>query len=94
MKKDRSTPLVDEYLKSIDDCKEAETDHFFYTRLKARMEKGVVKGSFSLRPVLIIAMLAIMLIINSFVIIKQNRLKENATLEDFGNNYSITLSNY
>ena len=94
MKKDLHTPLVDEFLKSIEDFKEAETDHFFYTRLKARMERGEDKVGFSFKPVLIIGMLAIMLIINSFVIIKQNRSQDNVTIEDFGNNYSITLSNY
>ena len=94
MKEYQNTRLVDEYLKSIEDCREAETDHFFYTRLKARMERAEDKVGFSFKPVLIIAMLAIMLIINSFVVIKQNRSQDNVTIEDFGNNYNITLSNY
>ena len=94
MKKDPDTQLVDEYLKSIEDCKEAETDHFFYTRLKARMERVEEKWSFSLKPALLIAMLTVMLGVNSFVIINQNKSQEKETILDFGNNYSITLSNY
>ena len=36
-KKINSTSLVDEHLESLQEMKEAETDDFFYTRLKAKM---------------------------------------------------------
>ena len=35
--KNINTPLVDEHLKSLEGMKEAETNEFFYTRLKAKM---------------------------------------------------------
>ena len=36
-KKSTNTPLVDEHLKSLEGMKEAETNEFFYSRLKAKM---------------------------------------------------------
>ena len=93
-KPELDTTLVDEYLKSIEDSRDAETDPFFYTRLKARMERREEKWGFSLKPALIIAMLTVMLGVNSFIIIKQRQTQENVTIQDFGNNYNITLSNY
>ena len=35
----KSTPLVDEHLQSMQGMKELGADDFFYTRLKARMER-------------------------------------------------------
>ena len=37
MKKNIQTPLVDGHLKSLEGMKEAETNEFFYTRLKVKM---------------------------------------------------------
>jgi hypothetical protein len=77
MKQSLHTPLTDEYLQALEGMKPAEQDHFFYTRLKARME-AVQKTpeSFSLKPVLAIAALAIVLLLNTMAIIQQKETKK------------------
>ena len=38
--KNKSTPLVEEYLQSLQGMQQVDTDDFFFTRLKAKMEKN------------------------------------------------------
>ena len=60
-KKSINTPLVDEHLKSLEGMKEAETNEFFYTRLKAKMMGRQGNEKISLRW--IYATVTIMLLI-------------------------------
>jgi len=94
------TPITDEYLKSVQGMK-AETDAFFYTRLRARMERKIEeKGAwvFQLKPVYIITLLLIFLSINSVVLINQVQSKKaeatSSTLKSIANSYNLTVSNY
>ena len=77
---------VDEILGSLDGSRRAAVPDFFYTRLKARMEKGLEQGqslnkSWLLRPAFAITALAVVLLINAFVILKDDATKDNSTNE-------------
>ena len=64
---------IEEILNSLDGTRRAVTPDFFYTRLKARMEKSMdepVKKSWVLRPVYAFAALVVVLLINAAVILK------------------------
>ena len=65
---------TDEILNSLDGMMKATAPDFFYTRLKARMEKGyepVRKKQGALRPVFAFAALAVVLLVNAAVILKK-----------------------
>ena len=86
MKKNIPTPLTDEYLQSLTQIKEAETDPFFYTRLKARMEKRDAGWSFPLKAVWLVSLLLIFLFINAFLLVtqvKQNTEQQSTTFQNF-----------
>ena len=82
---------VDEILGSLDGSQRAAVPDFFFTRLKARMlarleggERGLEKGqalnkSWLLRPAFAISALAVVLLINAFVILKDDSTKVTAT---------------
>lgn len=58
---------LNEILNSLDGCTRATAPDFFYTRLKARMERDIVPASpapWMLRPSLAFAGMAIILLIN------------------------------
>ena len=66
-KKSTHTPLVDEHLKSLQGMKEAETNDFFYTRLKAKMMSRQGNEKISLRWVYAtVTVLLLILTINIF----------------------------
>ena len=95
------TSSLDTHLRSFDKMQEASTDEFFYTRLKARIEnKEEQKNwSFPLKPVWVISVLIIMLSINSFVLIKQNKNDSNSmspsqTIQGFAEAYDQQVINY
>lgn len=98
----KSTPLLDEHLQSLQGMQEAETDPFFYTRLKAKMEnQSVTQGwGFSLKPALAIISLVILLAVNGFMLVQQfktNKTKDTAapsssSLEKFAQSYDQTIS--
>jgi hypothetical protein len=101
MKRNILTPFTDEYLKSVEGIKEAEASPFFYTKVKARMERKTEEKKgwiFQLRPAYIITMLLIFLSINAFVVISQVQSKKTETkssaLKSFANSYNLTVSNY
>lgn len=84
---------VEEVLNSLDGCKRATAPAFFYTRLKARMERGLIPKNSSrnwvLRPVYIVAALFLVLAINLFVLLKGQDETSTATAD---NNESIQQS--
>lgn len=66
---------VEEILGSLDGTRRADIPAFFYTRLKARMEKGLepsVKPSWVLRPAFAFSALMVVLLINAAVILGGN----------------------
>ena len=95
-KKFTNTPLVDEHLTAIEEMREAETDEFFYTRLKARMERGIEPG-FPLRPAWLVAILAIFLFVNTLVVSQEIKTSkktntESAGFQNFASSYNLTVS--
>src|SRR5450631_3379772 len=99
--KNRTTALVDEHLQAVQGMQEAETDPFFYTRLKARMEKGkTAQGwSFPLKPAWVITTLLLLLVLNGFMLeqqFKTNKSKTTASssLQNFAESYDQTISSY
>jgi hypothetical protein len=76
-----SNNKIEEILGSLDGSKKAIMPAFFYTRLKARMEKGLepdTKKTLLLRPVFAITVLAAVLLINGIVIYSNETGKETA----------------
>jgi hypothetical protein len=61
---------IEQILNAWDGAKKAEAPAFFYTRLKARMEKAVdapVVKSWLLKPVFVVATLVLVIVINAFI---------------------------
>jgi hypothetical protein len=72
---------VEDILGSLDGVSKAVAPDFFYTRLKARMEKGfepVGSKSWALRPVYAMAALVVVVLVNAAVIFNG----QNNTTED------------
>lgn len=76
---------TDEILNSLEGVKRAAPAGFFYTRLRARMEKEPGKAPSMprvLRPVWIIGMLAVVLIINAAVILRSGTTTNTSTASE------------
>jgi hypothetical protein len=68
---------VDETLKSLDGMNQAEPNPFYYTRLKARMERELLQPKtvwgWTFKPVYVYASLVLVLSINVFTIATINK---------------------
>ena len=96
MKKNIPTPLADEYIQSLQQIHDAEPNLFFYTRLKARMEKKIADPHFSLQPAWLISLLITFLFINIYFLatqITQNSTtsSQNAMLQNFASSYDLSV---
>ena len=97
--RNKPTPLTDEFLQSVQGIRQAETDPFFYTRLKARMEKRQEESiSLALKPAWLLSLLAIFLFINTFFLMQQSKQKATTTsrdtaLQNFAGSYDLTIFN-
>ena len=99
--KNKSTPLVDEHLQSLYGMLQTGTDDFFYTRLKARMEKDLEGNgwNFPLRPVWVVSAMVLLLTVNIFMLSQQNKsattTTSNATsLQSFAQSYDQVIQSY
>jgi hypothetical protein len=96
----KSTPLVDEHLQSIQGMQEVGTDDFFYTRLKARIERNQPQQgwSFPLKPVWVVGTLLLLLAVNGFMLSQRFKTKETkstasiSSLQNFAESYDQTIS--
>ncbi len=94
-----STSLADDFLQSLQGMKEVETDPFFYTRLKGRMQQHV-KPVFFLKPAWVIATLAFFVSLNIWMISQgsdiNNNLAEKKSAEQvFAETYNLnSATNY
>jgi hypothetical protein len=64
---------IDKALNSLDGVQKAAAPDFFYTRLRARMEKGIAadnKPNWVLRPAFIFSVLLLIITVNAFVFLK------------------------
>ena len=79
--------LLNEHLKSLQSMQEAAMDEFFYTRLKARLDREVEGKNnlqqqgwvFPLKPIWVIGTLVLLLAVNSIMIAQQFTSKKNTT---------------
>lgn len=98
MKKNIPTPLVDEYLQSLQGIKEIETDPFFYTRLKARMERETAAElKVPLKPVWLVTILTFFVFINSFFLVKEMKQgletsSQGTSMQNFASSYDLSVS--
>ncbi|MBK9570572.1 MAG: hypothetical protein IPO53_12125 [Chitinophagaceae bacterium] len=96
------TPLVDEHLQSIQGMQEAGTDDFFYTRLRARIDKERSEQGWSLplKPVWILSTLVLLLVLNGITLLQQAKTKTTNTgvstssLQNFAESYDQSISSY
>ncbi len=75
---------IEEILSSLDGAQRASAPDFFYTRLKARMEKELVNvpGKAGIwRPAYAFAALLLVLVINAFVILNGNQTKDTSATD-------------
>lgn len=73
--------MIDEILNSLDGCSPAVAPDFFYTRLKARMEKEAAPAArtfWTLRPAYAFAGMALIVLINVIAVFNQPK----AVVED------------
>jgi hypothetical protein len=82
---------TEEILSSIDNIKSAAAPDFFYTRLKARLEKEneVTGRPWYLKPAYTFAALVIVLLINAVVLFKGNVVKANEGISESDTMLSI-----
>ena len=83
---------IEEVLSSLDGSKRAAAPDFFYTRLRARMERGLTKNynrDWILRPVYIVTALLLVIALNVFVFLRG---QEETTTVTADNNESIQQS--
>ena len=76
---------IEEILGSLDNCQPAAAPDFFYTRLKARMQKGMEIPSvrtWGLRPVYALVLLTLVLVVNGFVIFEKNDTSRDTTADN------------
>jgi len=94
-----TTPLVDQHLQTMQGMQEVGTDDFFYTRLKARMDKEQQAQGWSLplKPVWIAGALTLLLAVNGLMLVQQSRSnkkpKETASsIQTFAESYDQSLT--
>lgn len=87
---------IDEVLGSLDNVQRAKAPDFFYTRLKARMEKELVaepRKSWVLRPVYILGVLLVVLAVNAAIIFKGSSTEtspsDTETMQSIASEYRI-----
>jgi hypothetical protein len=96
--KRKSTIPLDEHLPILNEMVEVGTDDFFYTRLKARLEKeaGDAQWNFPVKPAWLIATLFILLAVNCFTLIKQSNStdmqNETSSIQSFAASYDQTIN--
>ena len=98
--KNNITSLLDEHLQRLQGMQVTGTDDFFYTRLKARMEKNLAQQGcgFTLKPVWMIGTLVLLLMVNGIMMTQQSKSKKSpatisspSTLENFIDTYNLGI---
>ena len=99
--KNKSTLLVDEHLQGLHGMQQTGTDDFFYTRLKARMEKNLEGNgwNFPLRPVWVVSAMVLLLTVNIFMLSQKNKpaeitISNTNSLQSFAQSYDQVIQSY
>lgn len=97
--KNNFTPLVDDHLQSLQGMQEAGTDDFFYTRLKARIEKDKSQQGwrFPLKPAWVVGSLVFLLAVNGFMLSQKfkpgkTKTAASSTLQNFAESYDQAIT--
>ena len=100
MKRENNS-LVDEHLLSLIKIKETEADAFFYTRLKARMERehSQADWNFPLKPIWVIATMSFLLVINVLMFTAKNKTTKTqsedvSSIKSFASSYDQSISSF
>jgi hypothetical protein len=91
MNNERNNKIGD-ILNSLDGSQRASAPDFFYTRLKARMEREAGRNSsksWRLRPAFALITVVLVLIVNLFLLLRKEEKEENNPLADTENFQSI-----
>lgn len=94
----KSTIPLDDHLPILNEMVEIGTDDFFYTRLKARLEKesGDSEWNFPIKPVWLVATLFVLLAANCFTLLKQYNStdvqNETSSIQSFATSYDQTIN--
>jgi hypothetical protein len=101
MEERSSTPLTDEYLKSLEEMQAADPGTYFYTRLKGRMQQQQKHRGYIYKPAWAILTLVFFLVVNIWMIIleknsrQQNTNETAASVQAFAETYNLeSKSNY
>ena len=92
-----SNSLLEEHLQVLDEMQAVGTDHFFYTRLRARLEarKAGEEWGFKLRSSLAIAALSLLLVLNGFLLFqyaKNDKKQDSAySIQRFAADYNQSV---
>jgi hypothetical protein len=96
--KEKDTSLLDSHLASLKNMQETDPGEFFYTRLRARMERNRMQQNpgrfYSFRPAWTVAVLALLLVVNGFLLSQQHRNRvepNNNPLRSFAASYDQTI---
>lgn len=96
--KKHSPDRLEEHLQVIDQMVEKTTDDFFYTRLKARMEKRTEPSqwSFPVKPAWVIGTLLLFVALNFITLNEKYKtttsVENENTIESFAASYGQTIS--
>ena len=89
---------TEDILNSLDGMKRASAPDFFFTRLKARMEKGQKKpastGWWVLKPVYTIAVIALVIVVNLAVVFIKSETQTPGTLAADTDGYQSIAADY
>jgi hypothetical protein len=96
--KNMSNEQFEQEMIIISNLKEVGTPNFFYTRLKARMDKENLSNELAspLKPILVICALTLFLFINSLLLKSDSNLvntNSSQEMEAFAASYDQTISN-
>ncbi len=90
----------DQILESLDGCRSAGAPAFFYTRLKARMEKEILppeKRRWILQPVYILGLTVALVAVNAFLVLTKktdsSKAEITATQQNLAAEYNLNESN-
>jgi len=88
-KKSTIEAQVEASLASLDHIERAETDPYFYTRLKARMERRTVRSPLWLKPALVFPVLALLIGMETFYWLGQSTTNDTSELEAFSDYFGL-----
>jgi hypothetical protein len=94
--KQLSREEFEQHLKVLDQAKDVDTDEFFYTRLRGRMQHEDQRGgAFPLKPIWLIGCMVAFLLANAVTVFqekKERKSEASSTIRDFASSYDQTIS--